>query len=258
VLVSVCIPAYESVPKLSRAINSVLQQSDVKYEIIVSDDSSTLCVKEYVADLGEDCIKYHKNRVGNSSTANWNNALSVAEGEILILLHHDDYFLTKTTLSRISCELIDKNMDIVWSSFENEVGFYRFFSRKFYFNIIVRFPSMLYIVNYLSTPSCMAFKSSVTERYDENLKWYVDVEFYARCLRRYNKSSFIQDSLIGIGRDGRRISDSIRTKDKLDELIFLPKSVRFILRNWIGFTVMKSTVIGLQLVCFNVRRWLKL
>lgn len=253
--VSVCIPAFESVPKLSRAINSILKQNDVNYEIVVSDDSQSSLVEDYIRGLGHDSIKYLKNRGGQSSTSNWNNALSAAEGDILLLLHHDDYLLKENALSTISQAFLSNNLDLLWSSFENEVGFYRFFSRKFCYNLIRRFPSSLFIVNYLSTPSCMAFKSSVVERYDESLKWYVDVEFYVRCIRRYNCSAFIQDTLIGIGRDGKRISDTIENQEKLDELKLMPLPLRLILSNRWLLNVCKCGFIGFQMICYNLRKW---
>ena len=256
--VSVCIPAFESVPKVSRAINSILQQKDVNYEIVVSDDSQSSLVEDYIRGLGHDSIKYFKNREGQSSTSNWNNALSAAEGDILLLLHHDDYLLKDNALSTISEVILTNNLDLLWSSFENEVGFYRFFSRKFCYNLITRFPSSLFIVNYLSTPSCMAFKSSVVERYDESLKWYVDVEFYVRCIRRYKSSAFIQDTLIGIGRDGKRISDTIENEEKLDEIKLMSIPIRLILSNRLLLNIIKCGLISLQLFCYYLKKWREL
>lgn len=88
--ISIVIPTYNGERFIESAIKSVLSQTLKPFEIIVSDDNSkdnTIAIcKKY-----SDKIKIHINHNGPSGFVNgWNNALSLASGDFLSILHQDD------------------------------------------------------------------------------------------------------------------------------------------------------------------------
>ena len=91
---SVGIPAYKS-SFLSKAIESVLNQTIQNLELIIVNDASPYPVSEVVAAYDDKRIKYYineKNIGGKDPTANWNKCLSYSNGQYFSLLCDDDYY----------------------------------------------------------------------------------------------------------------------------------------------------------------------
>ncbi|MFM1904807.1 MAG: hypothetical protein RLZZ440_2707 [Planctomycetota bacterium] len=94
---SVLVPTYEPDGKLARTLESVLAQAGpaAMMEIVVVDDGSRPgLVREIVeqVDPGRRIeVVEHKRRLG--LCGNWNRAIARARGELVHLLHQDDYVL---------------------------------------------------------------------------------------------------------------------------------------------------------------------
>ena len=94
---SVLLPTYEPDGTLVRALESVLSQAGPPeaMEIIVVDDASRAdVVRELVEHVDRDrrvVIVEHGQRLG--LCGNWNRAIASARGELIHLLHQDDYVL---------------------------------------------------------------------------------------------------------------------------------------------------------------------
>ncbi len=94
---SVLIPAYEPDGKLARAVGSVLAQADAAGEMqiaVIDDGSRPGLVREIVAQADPDGrveVVEHTDRLG--LCGNWNRAVGMARGELVHLLHQDDYVL---------------------------------------------------------------------------------------------------------------------------------------------------------------------
>lgn len=102
---SIIIPCYNAGKKIERAIDSCLQFSDFSVEVVVVNDASTddteLKLKRYESDHRVKVISFEKNRGASSAR---NQGISTAQGEFVLFLDADDYFL-KTASSEISSSL---------------------------------------------------------------------------------------------------------------------------------------------------------
>lgn len=94
---SVLLPTYEPDGKLALAVRSVLEQAppgDGMQIAVIDDGSRPGLVRELVAQVDPDGrveVVEHPNRLG--LCGNWNRAIAAARGELLHLLHQDDYVL---------------------------------------------------------------------------------------------------------------------------------------------------------------------
>jgi len=94
---SVLLPTYEPDGKLALAIRSVLEQAlppDAMQIAVIDDCSRPGLVQELVAQAdptGRIELVTHPNRLG--LCGNWNRAIAAARGELVHLLHQDDYVL---------------------------------------------------------------------------------------------------------------------------------------------------------------------
>lgn len=105
-LVSVIICTRNRVELLQRAINSVLEQVNVKKEIIVVDDNSTDDTSQVIRSLYSDKVKLvsTKNRSGVAVCTNIGFQLS--NGAYIALLGDDDYWVDNLKL-RKQCNIFD-------------------------------------------------------------------------------------------------------------------------------------------------------
>ena len=106
---SILIPTLNRLEYLKFAVESVVNQKYINWEIIISDNNSSDDVAGYINSLHENRIKYHKTEAVVPVTENWNNALNMAKGEYIIMLGDDDA-LTSNYLIEID-EILDRHKE---------------------------------------------------------------------------------------------------------------------------------------------------
>ncbi len=200
--VSICIPAYKRVSLLRKALESVLEQSFADYEIIITDDSPDDEVKKLIDELKiNKGIKYFYNSPALGSPANWNYAISKAEGEYIKLLHCDDFFLSPYSLAKY-VELLDRNpsADFAFSARKvvtipgNNITYYS--CSKMQLEKIKTHPGYLFFRNLIGGPSATIYRRKILAAYDESLIWLVDIEFYMRLINMNHTISYTEEPLI--------------------------------------------------------------
>jgi len=98
--VSICIPAYNQPSNLHRALESVFLQTFKDFEVVITDDSPDNSVSIVAAEFGQHAnLRYYKNKNRKGSPENWNEAVRLASGELIKILHHDDWFSDENSLA---------------------------------------------------------------------------------------------------------------------------------------------------------------
>ncbi len=90
--VSVIVPTYNRAKYLAEAVESVLVQDYVDYEILIIDDGSTDDTQEVVRRFPGELVRYHHQRNAGPSAAR-NTGLGLARGELVAFLDSDDRWL---------------------------------------------------------------------------------------------------------------------------------------------------------------------
>ena len=120
-LVSVIIPTYKGSKCLSRAINSVLNQVGVDFEVLVVDDNNPdsderkkteIVMKDYVND---DRVIYLKHPCNMNGSVARNTGIAKAKGEIISFLDDDDFYFPDR-LAKCLKRIIETNSDIVYTN----------------------------------------------------------------------------------------------------------------------------------------------
>lgn len=210
-LVSICIPTYNSPDTLKKCLDSILTQTFQDYELIISDDSTTgdvaILLTNY--DFGDKLI-YVNNEVPLGSPSNWNNALRLAKGKYIKMMHHDDYFSSPRSLEKFVNSL-ESNPSAHFSCSYTTIHFKQtgdYFLHKQSASQIVRVkhePEFLFFRNVIGAPSATFFRNHKEFFFNVNYKWLVDVEFYIRYLHQYAHPVFIPESLVTVvdGEEGQ-------------------------------------------------------
>jgi len=92
VTVSVVIPTYNSADTLSRAIDSVLNQTFADFELIVVDDASEDSTEDVISDYG-DRVAFYQHNVNRGGSAARNTGIKHANGQYISFLDADDEWL---------------------------------------------------------------------------------------------------------------------------------------------------------------------
>lgn len=200
--VSICIPTYMQVEYLRKTLDSILLQTYSNYEIIICDDSPDELVKQLVNsfDFG-DKLKYYKNIKPLGSPKNWNKTIELANGEYIKMLHHDDFFSNPFSLENYVM-MLDKNPDcdfafsaaIAMNINENKTWIHS--ATKQQLEILRENPRQLFFSNFIGPPSSTIYRSKRNYKYDVNLKWVVDFDFYIQFLSGNKRYQFTDEPLI--------------------------------------------------------------
>lgn len=112
ILISFVLPAYKEM-YLSKAIESILHQTYPYWELIIVDDASPEPISIMINQYKDKRIKYIRNKTNIGKTnliRNWNNCITYAHGEYIILASDDDMY-NQYFLEEVIC-LIQKYPEI--------------------------------------------------------------------------------------------------------------------------------------------------
>lgn len=99
--VSVCIPVYNGANYLAESMASVLTQTFADLRLIVSDNCSTDATPDIVRTFPDPRVSYHRNDVNLGLVGNHNRCLALADGELVVLWHHDDVMLPENLAEKV-------------------------------------------------------------------------------------------------------------------------------------------------------------
>lgn len=200
-MVSICIPAYNNPQCIERLLESIKRQSYQDIEIIITDDSDNDETEKVIAEKYTGMrIIYRKNNNRGGAAKNCNFAMNLATGNFIKIMHQDDWFADLKSLERL-VEGISRDPDMIFYS----CGTYQIGDRFKYqrsvpvdklLELCYNY-KLLYKANYIGAPSATIFKNT-TVRFDERLRWLVDLEFYMRLLQN-GQMGFTDEPLICIG-----------------------------------------------------------
>lgn len=121
ILVSVIIPTYKrSVSYVSRAIESVLNQTYPNVEVIVIDDSTDEYegrkeVKSYIEKLNKTNLIYCRNEKNLGGSLSRNRGIDLAKGEYITFLDDDDEYLPEKVEKQLEF-MLENSYDMTFSN----------------------------------------------------------------------------------------------------------------------------------------------
>ena len=115
-LVSVVIPSYNHARYISRALQSVLDQTYTNWEVIVIDNHSTDNTDEVMASFSDSRITYLKIHNNGVIAASRNAGIRAAKGEWIAFLDSDDWW-TNDKL-KVCFDRVDEKVDLVYHDLE--------------------------------------------------------------------------------------------------------------------------------------------
>ncbi len=240
-MISICIPAYKRINYLKRLLLSIESQTYKDFEVIVSDDSNDDSVLDLVNSFkSKYSIQYNSNSPSLGTPANWNAAISKAKGDWIKIMHDDDWFSTNNSLQNFADASL-KGPKFIYSSYSNfietEGRLQPVRHNKAQLNRILKQPLLLLSENIIGPPSVTLFHRSILEKYDERMKWRVDLEYYIRIIKKEKEVYYIKEDLINVGVSESQVTNYCINVPKVE----IPEG--FILLDKYGTTPLKNIIV---------------
>lgn len=209
-LVAICIPTYEKLDLFKRIILSIQNQTYDRYIVVVTDNSVTNDIEEYVKKYNDDKIKYYHNEQNLGASGNANQSIKFAikhNADIIKILFQDDWFTYNNSLEKMVKRFVDTNADVL---FTGNIEAYMD-KKKEHICTMEQIEAIkddfhcIYRANVLGAPSNIMYKASEIF-FDTNFIWLLDVDFYLRILKG-KRIEYMHEPLITIGHDGEQLTD---------------------------------------------------
>jgi glycosyltransferase involved in cell wall biosynthesis len=198
-LVSICIPTYNQTIHLLKLINSILNQKLITYEIIISDDSSNNEVSNLIHEFNSNGtqIQYYKNTPSMGAPKNWNYAISLAKGDYIKIMHHDQWFEDDLALYKLYDKIKDDKNKFVFCAVRNNFRgiISELILTEEQFNNFNNEPEQLILANLIGGPSAILYHKDIKIKYDEKIIWLVDIDFYLQLYKNGYKAEYINEVL---------------------------------------------------------------
>lgn len=181
--VSVVIPTFNSHLNIQAALNSILTQQDVDFEVLILDDASTDNTLDLIRAVGDSRVKIYRHESNQGRIVNANRAFDLARGEYIARLDHDDLAAPERLLHQ--ARFLDEHHDVMVVG--SQIRHFGLEDGRSNFplddgRIKARFVSGY---AYLANPSVMFRRDFVQRhalRYDPNLYITDDLGFWFDCL----------------------------------------------------------------------------
>ena len=203
-LLSILIPTYNNIEGIQNILNC-LYEIDLKtsecIEVFISDDSEKSLISENnIKNLEEKFLyfNYIHNKPKLGSVKNMNQLIDLAKGDYFWVLHHDEYWLNANKILKIIIKDLKKNKDIYFLPIKKVkniifgdliIDFSQKHSHYNYFhNMVMKNPYILLKTNIFGPPSSIIISNKFKNKYNEKLKFLLDVDFYIKLFNKIDKN----------------------------------------------------------------------
>lgn len=221
-MVTVIIPTYKRADYITRAIESVLNQTYQDFELIIVDDNNPntkerskleKMIEPYLTNSKIKFIQHEKNKNGAAAR---NTAINIAKGEYITFLDDDDFYLKKRL--EVLVKALENNRDYNAAYTGGVILYKSIFNAKKSGNGQKDFLSQH---SYIKTGSNMFFRAEALKKlkgFDETFSRHQDLEIMIRFFRE-NKILAVNQILV-VKDNSSRINEldirkAIKAREKL-------------------------------------------
>ena len=183
--ISCVIPAFERLDLLARCLKSALDQGDAVAEIIVTDDTPGSGVRDYLSAWNDlsGLVRYVAGPRTGNPVDNWNRGLDLAQAEVRVLAHHDEWFLDQGFFGKALERFRDREVCAVIGGVAVHTVDRpsRFALGRGLATVLGRPRALLPLLNWIGPTAAFIFRGE-SHRFDPALQQLVDVDFYRRIL----------------------------------------------------------------------------
>jgi glycosyltransferase involved in cell wall biosynthesis len=189
---------------------SIRMQDYSNYEVVITDNSNQSGIYELVREFSKYMSIDYSCNTGNRTkwTSNLNRGINIASTknfEVCKILFQDDFFIIPNALSLIvnSFKLTDTNWSVCGSThvYDTAIDFLHGTGVRtdihFFKSMVPEYSDRLtFLENTISSPSVLAVRNGVYNRFDNKMILGADCEFYVQMYKLYGNPFIISETLI--------------------------------------------------------------
>ncbi|MEM6587118.1 MAG: glycosyltransferase [Pseudomonadota bacterium] len=192
---SVCIPSYamggQGAAFLQQSLDVLAGQDFSDFEVIVADQSDDTEIRDLCA--GYDTLTLHHVQTGHlkrQASANTNAAIEAARGKVVKVLFQDDFMNGSEALAQIAAVFQNADWCLTGSAHTHD-------GTRLIRPMVPRYHDRIHFgKNTVSSPSVLAFQREGAPRFDENLVWLMDVDFYKQCADKWGAPAILPEPVV--------------------------------------------------------------
>lgn len=209
-MISVIITTYKRADNLSRAINSVLNQTYKDYEIIVVDDNDADTeyrknTEQIMTGFCSDKIHYLKHERNKNGAAARNTGIKCAKGDYITFLDDDDYFMPDRLEKLVSLIKNKKGFDCIYSSvaISEDKGFVEIRKASRSGNFL--YQTLCHDTCWVTGSNILFTRAAIEEigDFDESFNRHQDTEYMVRFFLKGYRILACEDILVVKNQDDR-------------------------------------------------------
>lgn len=209
---SVCVPVFDPTQMYSAHLIQLLKSlalQTMKPDEVIMTANHDLAYLENLKEMmmGKFKLVFRRNE-SSGSAENTNHAISISKGELVKIMHQDDFFVNNKALDLTYKSL--HNSEKVWrvSRFDHLVERTSLVHRESKPKITRR---LINGVNNIGAPSGLAFKRSAFIPFDEEMKYMFDCDWYLKMWHNWGKPIISKDLEVRIRiHDGQASSWAVK------------------------------------------------
>lgn len=200
-LVSVILPSFNRADLILDSIQSLLDQSNSNFELIVIDDGSEDNTRDLLAPFAKQGLLKYAYQENAGLPAARNHGIRLAKGELITFLDSDDLYLPQKLEKQVLFlnEHPDASLVHCWfSKFSEQVDDLGLRNTSWFSGEI--YPQILLQWSVLMAVPCVMLRREVFDkvgRFNESLRWAEDLDLWRRVARHY-AFHVIPESLVRI------------------------------------------------------------
>lgn len=212
--ISVIIPTYNREATITKAIESVLNQTYPVQEVIVVDDGSTDNTEEVVGRIEDERIRYFKTPENHGAGAARNYGVKQARCELIAFHDSDDEWLPEKIERQMAYLEEHPDVGLVYTSFTAYIDNKSFVFPEGCMDKCDEYEGNLLrkqlIGNVVGAPTILMPKSVFEELdgFDENMTALEDWEFAIRVASKY-PLGFVAEPCVKVSLEGNRMSSDV-------------------------------------------------
>jgi len=214
-MISIIIPTY-NMPNtkfyLRRCLDSIDEQTYTDFEVVMPDNSHHFTrakIQKMIEDYDFPITYFVSDEEG--SAANTNAGIRKAKGDLIKILHMDDYFAHEDALQEIADNFKGEWLVTACTHSRDDGLFHNNHTASWN-------DDMLKGNNTIGSPSVLTFKRGIGAWFDEDAHWIFDCIMYDWLYKKYGEPTILDDINVVIGIHEGQATNQISDEDKLGEI----------------------------------------
>ena len=240
-LISIIVPSYNHGHLIHRALNSILAQTYLYWEVIIVDNHSSDDTEKIVSNFSEKRFRFYKINNNGVIAASRNLGIKKALGEWIAFLDSDDWWEPEKLDNTINYAL-KRNADLVFHNLKIVRKNYLSFGRSigFYDHSKSAFDNLLYAGNSIPNSSVVIKKSILQAANlisEDKLKIsWEDYDCWLKVSKLTNNFAYLDENLGFYWLGGGNISNPYRTLKNLESIYLEYISTLLIPPFWFSYS----------------------